>query len=326
MKPKAAAEKNVSSFCAADISDLLAQGDKALNENRLNDALSAYKQAADKNSGDVEVYRKLAKTYFHLKDYRASQENYKIYLDSVPDDTDSIIGLGEAQRRSGLFSAALESFERALQLSPQNDLARRSILETKNNLLACYDAVKAQREKQNYAVENLGRALQMAVDYMTPSYMESLSDVKIVFGNTASMGGTQNIAQYENYKNTITVSEDYIYAAPQVIAAYLSHEAVHAKDNDPYTSITEEQDAYEVATKFWIQNSQGIEDPEMDYAASLYKKSPADLKNRVEEIYVLRDPSISKTSPNHPPQKKTLFNFRKENAASTSLKHYDTIA
>jgi hypothetical protein len=140
------------------------------------------------------------------------------------------------------------------------------------------------------------------------------------------MGGTSNIAQYENYKQTITVSNSYVYASPQVIAAYLAHESVHAKDNDPYTSIREEQDAYEIAAKFWMENSNGVSDPEMDYATALYKKSPSTLSSRVEEIYTLRDPSIAKTSPNHPPTKKYHIKTARTQAASQSLMKYNVIA
>ena len=157
--------------------------------------------------------------------------------------------------------------------------------------------------------------------------MNKFKNVKFQFGKTASMGGTGNIAQYENTKQSITVSNSYIYAAPQVIAAYLTHESVHAHDNDPYTSIREEQDAYEIATKFWIENSNGVQDPEMDYAADLYKKSPQTLKDRVEEIYSLRDPDISKTSPNHPPQSFFSQNYSNQNnAAAQTLRAYDIIA
>ena len=66
----------------------------------------------------------------------------------------------------------------------------------------------------------------------------------------------------------MTVSEKYKYAPAQLIAAYIIHESVHAHDKDSYTSIREEQDAYKIATEFWIANSKGVEDPEMDYAAS----------------------------------------------------------
>ena len=236
------------------------------------------------------------------------------------------MGQKKSQRQNGQYKKALASFEKAKSLDNSNDLANRSILETKNNILSIYNPERARAEKQAYAAQNLRTALNMTVQYMTPQFMQGLEDVVIEFGKTASMGGTTNIAQYENYKSKITVSDTYTYAAPQVIAAYLAHESVHAHDKDPYTSVREEQDAYQVATKFWIQNSNGVSDPEMDYAAELYQQSPATLNSRVAEIYKLRDPNIAETSPNHPPKKLFYFNTTKKKAASQSLQTYDVIA
>lgn len=318
--------KFVRSFSGNDITDILAKGDKALNENNYSEALKAYQQANILNPDENIVYKKLAKAQFHLADYSSSERNYELYLEKVPDDIDAWIELGETQRQAGLYQKALKSFENALSLEPSNDLANRSILETKNNILSIYSPQKAQNEKAVQAEKNLRAALEMTVNYMTPEYMQGLKDVKVTFGETASMGGTSNIAQYENHKNTITISNSYIYAAPQVIAAYLSHESVHAHDNDPYTSIREEQDAYQIAAKFWIKNSNGVKDPEMDYAVSLYKQSPSKLNDRVAEIYKLRDPDIAETSPNHPPKKLFHFNTSKSKAASQSIKSYDVIA
>lgn len=314
------------SFSANDVSSLIEQGDKALNENRFQEALRFYQQANQSNPEENTIYRKMAKAYHHLKDYTSAEKNFKIYLEKAPGDTDCWIELGEAQRQNGYYQNALKSFEKAYSLDSSNDLARRSIMETKNNILSIHYPQQAAAEKQQYAAQNLKTALDMTVQYMTPEYMKDLSDVTIGFGETADMGGTSNIAQYENYKKSITVSDSYIYAAPQVIAAYLAHESVHAKDKDAYTSIKEEQDAYQVAAKFWIQNSNGVKDPEMDYAAGLYQQSPSALDNRVEEIYTLRDPSIAQTSPNHPPEKLFHFNPLKKKAASQSLKQYDVIA
>ena len=193
-------------------------------------------------------------------------------------------------------------------------------------MLSIFSPQRAKKEREEYASKNLQKALQMTVNYMTPSYMKGLDDVIVCFGETASMGGTSNIAQYENYKKKITVADSYKYASPQVIAAYLTHESVHAHDDDAYTSVYEEQDAYETATQFWIDNSNGIKDPEMDYAADLYKQSPETLRQRVEEIYTLRDPSIAKTSPNHPPGRLFHWGISNNKAAHQSIKQYDVIA
>ena len=318
--------KAVCRFSGADVSEIILKGDKALNENKYNEALNAYQQALDMAKEDVSINKKLGKAYYHLKDYNNAEANYKIYLSQNSQDAEAWIELGEAQRQKALYKDALESFKTALNIEPANDLARRSILETENNILACYSPDRAYQEKQVYSMQNLQKALKLAVDYLTPEYMKDIASVNIKFGETAAMGGTSNIAQYENWNNTITLSSSYKYAAPQVIAAYLVHESVHAKDNDPYTSVREEQDAYEIATKFWIKHSNGVQDPEMDYAADLYKQSPSALKNRVEEIYTLRDPDIAQTSPNHPPKKIFHFNKTNKNAATQSLKKYDYIA
>jgi tetratricopeptide (TPR) repeat protein len=314
-------------FSGADISDLLSKGDRALNENRLEEALQAYTQANQKNPQEIIVYKKLGRTYHNLKDYKKAEENYQIYLTSKPSDDESWIEIGEVQRQKGSYQNAVESFQKALSINPKNDLASRNLLETKNYIKGIYYPEQARKEKEEQATKNLRDALNMTTAFLGEAYMKDLADVQFIFGQTAQMNGTSNIAQYENGKKTITVSNEYKYAAPQVIASYLVHESTHAHDKDGYTSVYEEQDAYDVQTRFWLRHSQGVQDPEMDYAADLYKKSPDTLRNRVEEIYKLRDPDIEMTSPNHPPDKKSHFWHRKSSAAaSQGIKEYSVIA
>ncbi|MBQ3642213.1 tetratricopeptide repeat protein [bacterium] len=314
------------SFCGADISDLLSKGDKAINENRAEDALSAYADACKRNPDEIVVYKKLGRAYSHLKDYENAEKNYQIYADNNPKDEEAWTDLGEAQMKRGYYDKAMKSFQQAVDLNPQNDLACRSLKEAKNGLKAIFSPEAARIEKETQATKNLREALEMTTEFLTPAYMRDLADVQIIFGETATMGGTSNIAQYENNKKTITVSNSYKYAAPQVIAAYLVHESTHAHDKDGYTSVYEEQDAYNVQTRFWQKYSNNVQDPEMDYALDLYKKSPEVLRNRVEEIYKLRDPNIAMTSPNHPPEKKSHFWHRKTTAASQGIKEYNIIA
>ena len=316
----------VPSFCAADVSELILKGDNALNSNKPEEAILAYQEALQKNINEIDTYRKLGKAYVHAKDYNGAISAYSEYLSKNDKSDEAWIELGEAQRLKGQYQQAINSFEKALAISPNNDLAKRSIQEAKNNLLSIYSPAQAQKQRDELATKNLGEALQMTVAYLSPEYMKEFADVKIIFGKTASMGGTDNIAQYEDHIKTMTVSEKYKYAPPQLIAAYLVHESVHAHDKDPYTSVREEQDAYKIATEFWIANSKGVEDPEMDYAASLYKQSPSVLADRVAEIYKQRDPDIAMTSPNHPPKKKSFFKMSKSKAASQPLKQYQVIA
>ena len=314
-------------FGSSYADEFIEKGDKALNENRFSDAINYYNRAKNINPMEMKVYKQMAKAQFGLKDFLSAEQNFKIYLEKNPKDVDTIIELGESQRQRGDFKAALETFKQAFALDNKNDLAARSIQMTENNMLAVFSPGRAKRERAAYAKQNLKAALDMTVKFMTPEYMDNLKNIRVQFGPTASMGGTGNIAQYEYYKNSITVSNSYIYAKPQVIAAYIAHESVHAHDNDPFTSVREEQDAYEIATQFWIKNSRGVKDPEMDYAAELYKQSPEILKDRVAEIYTLRDPSISETSPYHPPHKFLNLNITAQGgSASQPLKAYDVIA
>lgn len=320
-------QRPAASFKGEDVTGLLTQGDDALNSNNNEEALKLYKQAADKAPDDVNVLRKIAKAQFKLKDYASAEENFKKFLEKNPQDADCLIELGETQRQKGCYKDALDSFKKASEYDNGNDLAKRSIAETENNILSIYNPLKAKEEKNAQAAENLKKALDMTVKYMSGAFMSELKDVTVKFGKTETMGGTANIAQYENSKKCITVSDSYIYAAPQVIAAYLTHESIHASDKDSYTSVREEQDAYAVAAEFWSKNSDGIKDPEMDYAAGLYKESPDKLNKRVEEIYMMRDSSIAKTSPNHPKEAAAApISGSSDNSASQPLKQYDVIA
>lgn len=139
------------------------------------------------------------------------------------------------------------------------------------------------------------------------------------------MGGRANIAQYEHSKRKVSVTDEYTYADPQLTGAYVIHEFVHGKDNDPYTSIREEQDAYRVQAKYWVDNVKNIYDPEMDYVADLYKQSAKALDDRVAEIYRLRDPGIPETSYNHPPTKGKAAAFSLSSSAGKPLKAYEII-
>lgn len=287
------------------------EGDELLKTNNFDAAISKYNKSIEINPEAKETYLSLGKAYKGKEDYPNAASNIEIYLKENPQDTGAIVLLGDCYRKQGHYGKAIEQFSNASSIDSSDDEAKRNYLETKNQIQACYDPIGAAQAKRKQALSNLSTALGMAKKYLSPDFMKDMGNLTIVFDKTASLGGTPNIAQYEHSKRKMTVTDSYVYAAPQLVAAYMVHEFVHAKDKDSYTSINEEQDAYKKETEFWIQNSNGVKDPEMDYAAELYKQSPSTLDSRVAEIYKLRDPSIAKISPNHPPGNTKL--------ASTSL-------
>lgn len=301
---KNASASAIASSNIGNSQSLVEQGNSYLRVNEFDKAVECYEKAVQMSPDDLTIYLKLGKAYKGKEDYANASQSLENYIASAPDDTDATILLGECYNKQGQYVKAQAQYERAIELDPSNDSAQRSLLETKNNILNCYDPSTAIVQKRQQALNNLNQALSLAKGYLPAGYFKDMGDLVISFDKTAQMGGTSNIAQYEHGQRKITVTDNYIYAAPQLVTAYLVHEFVHAKDKDAYTSIREEQDAYRQAAEFWIQNSNGIKDPEMDYAAGLYKQSPTALDKRVEEIYTLRDPQIARTSPNHPPNSK----------------------
>lgn len=290
----------VSSTNIKDSKDLLQEGNEFLKTNDFDKAIDCYKKSIELKQEDKETYLPLGKAYKGKEDYVNAITSLETYIEAKPEDIDANILLGECYNKQGMYSKAQRQFLNVVSMDPTNDLAKRNILEVKNNVLSCYDPITAMKQKREQSINNLNQALVLAKNYLPAGYLKDMGDISIAFDKTSKLGGTANIAQYEHAKKQITVTDSYVYAAPQIISSYLIHEFVHAKDKDCYTSITEEQDAYKSATEFWVKNANGVKDPEMDYAGDLYKDSPATLDARVSEIYKLRDPQIAQVSPNHP--------------------------
>lgn len=284
----------------------ITQGNECLKRNDFDSAIIKFNIAKKHAQNPPEAFLGLGRAYKYKKDLDNAETNFKIYLEKQPDDVEIIVQLGEILKEKGQYYEACNQFEKALKINPNNDYARRQLLSTSNDILFIYSPQSGLYENRRYSRENMQHALELAVKALPKNYTNDMQDVKVGFDYTSELGGRSNIAQYEHKKRKITVTSDYIYASANLVASYLIHEFVHAKDNDPYTSICEEQDAYRAQAEFWVYNSNNIEDPEMDYVVSLYKQSAKTLNDRVKEIYTLRDPSINKTSPNHPKNRKTL--------------------
>lgn len=315
-----------SSLKARSIDDdaLLNNAEQDLQNGNFDSAISHYKSYLTKNPYDAETNLNVAKAYTYKEQYTFAIPYLEKYLSYNPSDIEHITTLGECYKKSGMYDKALEYFNKALEIQPNYDYAKRNILDTQNLQLAITNPEQAKNERYNTAIKNLTEAVKIAKNYLPKGYTDNMKDVSVSFDKTAKMGGRSNIAQYEHRKRKISVTDDYTYADPKLTGAYLIHEFVHGKDNDPYTSIREEQDAYRIQAQYWVKHAKNIYDPEMDYVADLYKQSSKILDDRVAEIYKQRDPYISETSYNHPPEgNKNKGTIAK--AAGQPLKEYDVI-
>lgn len=275
------------------------QGNAYAQQGYKDKAIEYYLKSIQEDSTYTPSYFNLAKIYYEKGDNQKAIEYYQQILNIEPYDSEAMIDLGVIQKEVGNYRDAKLLLNQALIIDPMNDLTRRNLLETQNLELAQTNPELAEIQKSYYAQNNLQAAYAMASAFLPPEIVNNTRDVRFKFGQTALMGGDANIAQYANATKDITVTDKYLWAAPQIIAAYLVHEMVHANDKDSYSSIKEEQDAYRAAAQFWMANSNGIKDPEMDYVKELYLQDPTALDDKVAEVYKTKDPTIADFSPNH---------------------------
>lgn len=303
---------------------LLNNAEQDLQNGNFDSAINRYKTYLVKNPYDAETNLNVAKAYTYKEQYSLAIPYLEKYLSSNQNDIEHITTLGECYKKTGMYEKALIYFNKALAIQPHYDYAKRNILDTQNLQLAITNPQQAKNERYNTAIKNLTEAVKIAKNYLPKGYTDDMKDVSVSFDKTAKMGGRSNIAQYEHRKRKIFVTDEYTYADPKLTGAYLIHEFVHGKDNDPFTSVKEEQDAYRIQAQYWIKHAKNIYDPEMDYVADLYKQSSRILDDRVAEIYKLRDPYIAEISYNHPPVgNKSKGSLSK--AAGQPLKEYDVI-
>lgn len=296
-----------------------------MNDGVFDKAIELYEKALQINPNDADVHLNLAKTYSYSNRYREAIPHLEAYIKVRPDDIENMTLLGECYKKSGMFSKSMEYFNRALSIEPNYDYAKRNLLDAQNLYLQCIDPVRGRKERYNTAINNLTEAVKIAKNFFPKGYTDDMKDITVSFDKTSKMGGRSNIAQYEHTKRKISVTDEYTYANPKLTGAYIIHEFVHGKDNDAFTSVREEQDAYRTQAKYWTQNVFDVYDPEMDYVSNLYKQSAEALDERVAEIYRLRDPGIAETSYNHPPGTKKTNARKASKVKSEPLKAYDII-
>ncbi len=304
----------------------VAKADDYLKNGYFDKAIDLYEKVIQHNPSNIDARLSLAKSYSYNNQYKEAIPHLEEYLKVKSNDLENITFLGECYKKIGKFSKSMEYFNRALSLEPNYDYAKRNLLDAQNLYLQCIDPKKAQKERYDTAIKNLTEAVKIAKGFFPKGYMDDMKDVTVTFDKTSKMGGRSNIAQYEHSKRRVSVTDEYTYANPKLTGAYLIHElGIHAKDNDPYTSVCEEQDAYRAQAKYWLENAHDVYDPEMDYVAELYSQSAKALDDRVAEIYRLRDPGIPETSYNHPPTGKKASAHSLSSEMSPPIKAYDII-
>lgn len=278
---------------------LKSQGNEFRLQGKFDKAIELYKEALKYNPSFTDVLYNLGRTYRDTGDYNKAISTFKQLLQINPKDYEARTLLGEFYESINSIDAALSEYEKVLTYEPKYDYAKRNLQTTYIKKVALTDPVKADKMFQDMAKQNLEQALQL-VQKQAPAYiLTNLQGITIEFGTTEQVNKYENLAQYEHSNKRILISDKLACASPNVIATYLVHEAVHAGDKDPITSVREEQDAFREMTKFWIGVSNGTIDPDLTLAMNLYTDHPTQLDAKVDDLYSKRDPNIRRTSPNH---------------------------
>ncbi len=276
-------------------------GDEHARNDENDEAIFFYKKAIEQSSGYIQPYYNLARTYKDKGKLGQAISTYKKLLGIKPDEIEAQTLLGHCYIEKEDYEAARIAYERAIEIDPKYDFASRALKKLENILLAEENPVQADAITRQISGNSLKKALKLVNQHASPGLVQGLRDIDITFDETDSLSGHKNIAQYENHNKRIVITSDYIWAAPEITAAYIIHEAVHARDRDGLSSIMEEQDAYQESIEFWIAHNNGVKDPELDFAAGLYKENPNKLREKVAHTYRSRDESIPEYSPNHVP-------------------------
>lgn len=282
-------------------------GDEHARDYDNDRAIFYYQKAIGQNSGYIQPYYNLARVYKEKGKLDQSIITYKKLLKVKPDEIEAQTLLGHCYIEKEDYKSARRAYQEAIEIDPKYDFAARALRKLENILLAEENPVKAEAVAQQISSNNLRKALKLVNRHASPTLTQGLRGIDITFDETDSLSGHKNIAQYENHNKRIVITSDYIWAAPEITAAYIIHEAVHANDRDGLSSIREEQDAYHESIEFWIAHNNGVKDPELDYAAGLYKENPRKLREKVAHTYRSRDKSIPEYSPNHIPPDKLSF-------------------
>src|SRR5580693_738779 len=97
------------------------------------DAVDAYKHAVVLDRDNLDAIRGLAENYFNDGQLDAALEQYKVIIDSNPEDAQSYVRISEVYRREAKYDEAIESLKKADALVPDS-------AEVAYNMAAVYQA------------------------------------------------------------------------------------------------------------------------------------------------------------------------------------------
>jgi tetratricopeptide (TPR) repeat protein len=112
-----------------------------LNLNKVNDAISTYKQMLSRNPSDDAAHLSLGNIYFRNKQYKEAEQEYSLAVRINPGAATNQYALGMTYMVTGRFSEAEERFRKVTQLTPHDPNAYDALGQALRSLGRYDDAI-----------------------------------------------------------------------------------------------------------------------------------------------------------------------------------------
>lgn len=108
--------------------DRIAAGKKYISQNKIEEAVKEFEQAAASEPGNPEAHYELGIAYYKNRNFKKAEDSLKSALVLNPADPKIHNSLGLAFERQGLFEDAKRSFQEATRLNKKFEEARLNLL------------------------------------------------------------------------------------------------------------------------------------------------------------------------------------------------------
>lgn len=282
------------------------KGNKLFVLGYYDQAIAEYLKALYTDPSYTDAYYNLGRIYMVQDDPRRAGEAFRRLLQLTPDDLEVRNLLAKQYAEQGKYPDALQQYQIALAYEPTFDPALRNEAYLRQQMLAITQPQLAQEQFIQHAASALEEAKVLVKEFFTAKNRDDILDLMKAglpyqFVPTEQRKLNSNMAEFDftvGGKGLIRISPELAYAQPNVLAAYLVHELIHAADQDPLSSIMEEQNAYRAQAEFWGQYRGQVKDTNLDLAVDLKQQSVDLLDQEVRRSYG-DDDLLPEKSPGH---------------------------
>ncbi|MDX2084615.1 MAG: tetratricopeptide repeat protein [Candidatus Melainabacteria bacterium] len=178
------------------------QGNRYYQLKHYDFAIAAYLQAIDAFPYYTDAYYNMAKVYIATGDDQRAIASFDRLLQLAPQDHEARVLMAERMQRLGWLQPAKDQYHVILQHKPHFDPAYRNARLLDHQLLALTNPAAAEQAFQQTSQENLRQAERMVRQYLQKTQqfetLDWLGKIPCEFAATQVVLGITNMAEYDN--------------------------------------------------------------------------------------------------------------------------------